>query len=191
MCIKSADDTFTACLDSAGTDIFLKTWAPSDADLRMYPHVVLSSNAQWSLKLVQFQGTLHSDQEEIESWNVCGVQRMEECLSNRRVGHEMKEDLTFSINELHTSIISSASVAHEDLEAWAISQLRLKEMPLPVLPGPIEERDIKAPCTFLSKERHSNTTPVDLSERWGLSVAQAAQARLGLTRILRPQQGIC
>jgi hypothetical protein len=106
---------------------------------------------------------------------------MEECLRNRRVGHEMKEDLTFSINELHTSIISSASVAHEDLEARAISQLRLKEMPLPVLPGPIEERDIKASCTFLSKERHSNTTPVDLSERWGLSVAQATQARLGLT----------
>jgi hypothetical protein len=37
MSIKSADNTFTACLDSAGTDIFLKMWAPSDADLRMYP----------------------------------------------------------------------------------------------------------------------------------------------------------
>jgi hypothetical protein len=52
MCVKSADNTFTACLDSVGTDIFLKTWAPSDADLRMHPHVVLSSSAQWSPKLV-------------------------------------------------------------------------------------------------------------------------------------------
>jgi hypothetical protein len=52
MCVKSADNTFTACLDSVGTDIFLKTWTPSDADLRMYPHVVLSLNAQWSPKRV-------------------------------------------------------------------------------------------------------------------------------------------
>jgi hypothetical protein len=67
MCVKSADNTFTACLDSVGTDIFLKTWAPSDADLRMHPHLVLSSSAQWSPKLVRFPGTSHLEQEEIES----------------------------------------------------------------------------------------------------------------------------
>jgi hypothetical protein len=107
MCVKSADNTFTACLDSVGTDIFLKTWAPSDADLRMHPHVVLSSSAQWSSKLVRFPGTSHLEQEEIESRNVCGVQRMEECICDRRIGHEMKEDLIFSIDELRNRIISS------------------------------------------------------------------------------------
>jgi hypothetical protein len=56
----------------------------------------------------------------------------------------MKEDLIFSIDELRTSIISSAGVTHEDLQARVISQLRFKELPPPVLPGPIEERDIKA-----------------------------------------------
>jgi hypothetical protein len=184
MCIKSADNTFTACLDSVGTDIFLKTWAPSDADLKTYPHVVLSSNAQWSPKLVRFPGTSHLDQAEIESRNVCGVQTMEECLRDRKVGHEMKEDLIFSIDELRTSIISSARVTYEDLQARIISQLRFKELPPPVLPGPIEERDIKAPYTFLSEDRHSNTTPVDLSERWGLSVAQAALTLKATTRHL-------
>jgi hypothetical protein len=184
MCVKSADNTFTACLDSVGADIFLKTWAPSDADLRMCPHVVLSSSAQWSPKLVQFPGTSHLEQEEIESRNVCGVQTMEECICDRRIGHEMKEDLTFSIDELCNRIISSIRVTHRDLEAREISKLRFKELPPPVLPGPIEERDIKAPCTFLSDDCHSNTTPVDLSERWGLSVAQAALTLKATTRHL-------
>ncbi len=109
---------------------------------------------------------------------------MEECLRDRRVGHEMKEDLIFSINELRTSIMSSARITYKDTEARVISQLRFKEMPPPVLPGPIEERDIKAPHTFLSEERHSNTTPIDLSERWGLSVAQAALTLKATTRHL-------
>ena len=34
-------------------------------------------------------------------------------------------------------------------------------------------KDIGPPRTFLSSNRHSRTTPEDLSERWGLSLAQA------------------
>jgi hypothetical protein len=113
---------------------------------------------------------------------------MEECLCDRRVGHEMKEDLTFSINKLRASITSSASVTHQDLEARVISQLRFKEMPPPVLPGLIEERDIKVPCTFLSEECHSNAMPVDLSERWGLSAASVQPKPCLLSR---PRRGIC
>ena len=81
---------------------------------------------QWTPKLVRFPGTSHLDQEEIESRNVCGVQTMEECLRDRRVGYEMKEDLIFSINELRTRMIWSAPVTHEDLEARVTSQLRFK-----------------------------------------------------------------
>jgi hypothetical protein len=184
MCVKSAENTFTACLDSVGADIFLKTWAPSDADLRMHPHVVSSSSAQWSPKLVRFPGTSHLEQEEIESRNVCGVQTMEECICDRRIGHEMKEDLIFSIDELRNRIVSSIRVTHKDLEAREISKLRFKELPPLVLLGPIEKRDIKAPCTFLSDDRHSNRTRVDLSERWGLSVAQAALTLKATTRHL-------
>jgi hypothetical protein len=66
-----------------------------------------------------------------------------------------------------------------------ISLIKFKEAlpPLP-LPGPLEERDIQAPYTFLSSDRHSNTTPEDLSERWGLSVAQAALTLKATTRHL-------
>ena len=34
-------------------------------------------------------------------------------------------------------------------------------------------KDIGLPRTFLSSKRHSSTTPEDLIERWGLSLAQA------------------
>ena len=40
------------------------------------------------------------------------------------------------------------------------------------------------PRTFLSKDRHSRTTPEELSERWGLSIAQAALTLKATTRRL-------
>ena len=39
--------------------------------------------------------------------------------------------------------------------------------------APIEPATIKVQNTFLSSERHTNTTAEDLSERWSSSVAQA------------------
>ena len=40
--------------------------------------------------------------------------------------------------------------------------------------APIDPATIKAQNTFLSSERNTNTTAEDLSERWSISVAQAA-----------------
>jgi hypothetical protein len=92
---------------------------------------------------------------------------MEECICDRRIGHEMKDNLMFSIDELRNRTTSSIRVTHGDLEAREISKLRFKELPPQVPAGLIEERDIKAPRTFLSDNRHSNTTPVDFSEKVG------------------------
>ena len=39
--------------------------------------------------------------------------------------------------------------------------------------GPLAEDQIKPTRTFLSSERHSNTTSEDLSEIWNISVEQA------------------
>jgi hypothetical protein len=94
---------------------------------------------------------------------------MEECLCNRRVGHEMKEDLIFLINELRASIISSARVTYKDIEARVISHLRYKEMPPPVLPGPIEERDIKAPHTFLPLQHDASRPQREMGSQCGTS----------------------
>ena len=40
--------------------------------------------------------------------------------------------------------------------------------------APIDPANIKVQNTFLSSERHTNTTAEDLSERWSISVEQVA-----------------
>jgi hypothetical protein len=66
MSITSPSRDFTACLQSMGTDIFIKTWAPSAADLQECPHVVLCSSAPWNPRQVQFPGIAPNEQEEIK-----------------------------------------------------------------------------------------------------------------------------
>ena len=46
-------------------------------------------------------------------------------------------------------------------------------MPTLVSTGPLEDDQLLAPKTFISKERHSNTSPEDSGETWDISVEQA------------------
>jgi len=46
-------------------------------------------------------------------------------------------------------------------------------VPTRVSNGPLADDQLLAPKTFISNERHSNTSPEDLSETWGISVQQA------------------
>ena len=73
MSITSPSGDFTACLQSMGTDIFIKTWTPSAADLQEYPHIVLCSSAPWNPRQIQFPGITSNEQEEIEARNVQAV----------------------------------------------------------------------------------------------------------------------
>ena len=90
MVIQNPDRTFTACLQSEGTDIFITTWAPSTTDLNKYPHVVLSSSNPWNPRGVKLPSISTLEQEEIEGRNICGVQTMEETEIDRKIGHEQE-----------------------------------------------------------------------------------------------------
>ena len=60
-------------------------------------------------------------------------------------------------------------------------------VPTLVSTGPLADDQLLAPKTFISKERHSNTNPEDLSETWGISVEQAKMTLDATTqRILCP-----
>ena len=50
--------------------------------------------------------------------------------------------------------------------------------------GPITEIELQTSKTFISKERHSKTTPEDLSKIWGISLAQLALTLKATTRKL-------
>jgi hypothetical protein len=103
------------------------------------------------------------------------------------LGQVQEEDLLFDISQVRNRIISSAHVTHADMkrrnQQVRIHEIQRKELP-PIIPGPLEEHELSPPHTFLSKGRHSNTTPEDLSKRWGLSVAQAALTLKATTRCL-------
>jgi hypothetical protein len=184
MTITTGDNQLTACLETEGMDVCLNTWAPSDADLRACPHVQLASADTWHPSSGKLPRLSNIEREEIESKNVCGVQTLDEARIDRQLGHELMRDTICNVNSIQEAMISSARTTHSDME-FKISRVRFKDaLPPMSTPGPLEEREIKAPHTFLSSERHSNTTPEDLSERWGLSIAQAALPLKATTRHL-------
>ena len=51
--------------------------------------------------------------------------------------------------------------------------------------APIDPDTIKVQNTFLSSERHTNTTAEDLNKRWSISVAQAALTLKATTQRLK------
>jgi hypothetical protein len=192
MRLTTSDEKFTACFESKGTDIFLKTYAPSQADLEQYPHVVLCSAQLWNPRAIKFPGTSVLEREEIETRNVMaiGVREQEEQFQQLQ-----EQDTLFDIEDIRRRIVSSAVITSEDLEQRTqlrrAQELRTKELPPtpdmlspPILPGPLSADEIRPPHTFLSSERHSGTTPEDLSERWGLSIAQAILTLKATTRRL-------
>jgi hypothetical protein len=186
MGITSLDGDFTACLQSKGTDIYIKTWAPSQVDLESYPHVILSSAALWNQRDVRFPGTTALEQEEIESRNIMAT-AVTVLLEEE---HKLDNDVLFDIEQIRTRIISSARVTGSGLEqkweARKIQETRQTMLPPLVMPGPIEEMELQPPAIFLSKDQHSNRTSKDLSERWGLSIAQAAlMVRVTTRRLVR------
>ena len=47
MSISSSDEQMIACLQHEGTTIFLDTWTPTETDLSLYPHIILTSPHRW------------------------------------------------------------------------------------------------------------------------------------------------
>ncbi len=188
MSITTCDDSFAACLQSKGIDIFLTTWAPTASDLAQYPHITLCANHPWNPREIRFPNISSLEQEEIEVRNI-------RALATSTAEHEVEldeqvqeEDLRFDINQFRDRTISSARITHADMDRKnqqaRIHEIQRIELP-PIIPGPLEEHELTPPHTFLSNDRHSNTAPEDLSEvRWGLSVAQAALTLKATTRRL-------
>ena len=54
-----------------------------------------------------------------------------------------------------------------------------------VLDLPDQPEELNQPCIFISSERHLDTTPEDLSERWSISVAQAKSTLKATTQRLK------
>lgn len=151
------DEPFVACFKSEGLDIFIETWTPSDRDLNECKHIVLTSPNEWNPQKVELPGLAQSEVDEIEGYNILELQV--ERKDNVNVAHEdpcLRPVKIFDIRDFNARIMKSAIVSTK------------------VSGGISSEDDLMPPRTFLSRERHSNTTPEDLSEVWNISLQQAA-----------------
>ena len=151
------DEKFVGCLKSSGTNIFMDTWTPTDSDLSEYPHIVLTSSEPWNPYLVRFPGISELDVQEIEGRNVSVVGTdFREGMADSAYGDPYHEAIRiFNLGAFSRRICSSKIIETK------------------VSAGPISEDQILPPRTFLSSNRHSNTTPEDLSEAWNISIQQA------------------
>ena len=151
------DEEFVACLQSAGTNIFLDTWTPSERDLQDYPHVVLTSDKLWDPHSVNFPSISKMETEELEGRNISSV------------GHDLRrESMDISFCDPYHQ-----SMKIFDIQVFNARIIQSTKIHTKISNGPLPKDQIMPTKTFISSERHSNTTAEDLSEIWNISVEQA------------------
>ena len=153
------EEEFVACLQSQGTNIFIDTWTPTQQDLQMYPHIVLTSERLWNPQHVQFPGTTRLEREEIEGRSISLVR------------HDLRRDERESRTTFDDPYHEPLRIF--DIQAFNARIIKSSRIETRVSDGPLPEDKIMPAKTFLSSNRHSNTTPEDLSEVWNISVEQA------------------
>ena len=60
-----------------------------------------------------------------------------------------------------------------DIQVFNLRIMKSTVIPVEMSEGPLSEDKLMEPRTFLSGNRHSNTTPEDLSEVWNISIETA------------------
>ena len=84
-------------------------------------------------------------------------------------------EASFRISVKQAISIESATREKQRQVSKLVTKTLVKYIHIDTVPEqPNNLTDIRQPRGFLSAERHSKTTPEDLSKRWGISVAQEA-----------------
>ena len=172
MTIVSHEDGFCACLESSGTNIYLKTWTPSQEDLEIYPHIQLSSPEHWDPRTVKFPKYSLSERSKIESRSIAEIQRIDS--GEYTISSENEIDcgmIDYDIIGINDNIISRLDILERN-----VSEVKMFDS------GPVEESDIMDPLSFISNARHSSVTPAELSDRWCISLHQANMTLNATTR---------
>ena len=178
MLVTSLGGDFVACLQTKGTDIFLKTWAPSDDDLQRYPHIQLSSDLPWNPRAIELPNITPIQQEALEARSLLSVRTG----GTHGVVYDIS-DMRRRIMFCATHTESSVRVTRDRRSLQSTEQK--PSITLLPAPGPLTEQELRPPHSFLSTDRHSSTSAEVLSERWGLSIPQARMTLLATTRNLK------
>ena len=163
--IMTAEKDFNMELLIQGTTIFANTYTPSDVELNTFPHVVLSSPQPWDPHNVVFKQTTRDFESAMEA--VRGIHSV----TVDSFQDEIYNPYTAVSRMIHSVKREGDTKSHPELVKSSLH---------------ISQNDIPVPSTFQSKSRHTDVSADDLSERWCISVNQAARTIKNTTqRFLR------
>ena len=162
--ITTEDNEFCMELSMDGTIVFAPTHTPTDDDLKNCPHIELTSPHQWEPKNVSFPSCTHTLGEMLGNYsrNLSAVHQIE-------LHHESEAECIFSLDSIQRKISSLFQVI-PSLNVASSAQSLQRD-------ADIESGTTDAPdlFTFQSSDRHSDVSPQQLSERWGISLNTASK----------------
>ena len=98
---------------------------------------------------------------------------------------ERRKDDVFDIQEINLIILRSSR--ETEVNSARISETKIGKDQFQgnyTSTGVLTEEELTPRKTFISKDRHADATPEDLSEKWGISISQAALTLKVTTRRL-------
>ena len=160
--IISEDNEFSLEMSMSGTVLYFNTRTPTDDELRTCPHIVLTSPHPWDPTSVTFPKSTLSLEEEMGGLrNVSSMYSRENALETCEEAEAGRK--IFDLTRMTRKIASMKVMKEKD----SCTLLQRK--------GAVDAGTSDAPTlyTFQSTNRHSDVTASDISERWGISLAQA------------------
>ena len=112
MNITNPSGDFIACLESQGTNIFLKTWFPTHTGLSTFPNIELTSHQPWNPHQIELPSEKYDVKEEIEAQNVSSIgikvhQSIE--YDERQIADE--EDIIFNTQRFNQRLVDSVQIS--------------------------------------------------------------------------------
>ena len=148
---------------------------------------MLSSEQEWDPTKIQFPSVSENDIYDIESRNISKVDVDHHLHRTEEDGNEVSGDFLYNPLQWCKRIINSVRIPPSRYDITLPTYTgNIQKVSYEANTGRILREDEVTPTrTFISKERHSTVTPEELSERWNISVAQAALTLKATTRRLK------
>ena len=163
--LVTEDNEFCMELAMEGTIVYADTHAPSDDDLRKYPHIELSSPHSWDPKRVKFPKCVRTLGEMLgdHSRQLSELHQHQITMNN-----QSEHESIFSLDYIQRKISSLTQIKPANKESPA----KLLQRDPSIDPGKTDAQEL---YTFQSSARHTDVSPQQLSERWGVSLTTASK----------------
>ena len=182
--IRTSDASFSMPMQIRGTIVGTSTHTPTEQELQDCPRIELTSGNTWDPSKDMFTPAHRSLEDEIENIRgtrcISSVNRMDTASeyigSHSLFDNDEDELVVFDIGDISKRIIRGVQVAETKIASTEGSLEKLKS-----------ERktrtgttDIHLPSSFVSSQQHTDVSPEELSNRWGIGI-KTARKTLQLT----------